>query len=76
MDLQCACFLCRDQAVETQEHVTNHRLLGIFVIRVPTNAHHHFVDISVTNAGPAIVDAGADISWKIVHYRVRKVGWI
>lgn len=68
MDLQCAGLLCRDQAVHNQEHVTNHRLLGIFVIGVPTNAHHHFVDISVTYTGPAIVDAGADISWKIVHY--------
>lgn len=54
---------------------TNHRLLGIFVVRVPANAHHHFVDIPIIDAGPAIVDPSADICWKIVHHWVRKVGW-
>lgn len=47
---------------------TYHGLLGIFVVRVPTNAHHHFVDIPIAHTGPAVVDSCADICWKIVHH--------
>lgn len=54
---------------------TNHGLLGIFVVRVPADAHHHLVDIPVTNTGPAIIYPSADICWKMVHHRVREVGW-
>lgn len=54
---------------------TNHGLLGIFVVRVPADAHHHLVDIPVTDTGPAIIYPCADICWKMVHHRVREVGW-
>lgn len=54
---------------------TDHGLLGIFIVWVPANAHHHLVDIPVTDTGPAVVDSCADICWKIVHHRVGKVGW-
>ena len=40
---------------------TYHGFLDIFVVRVPANAHHHFVQITVTDAGPAIIDPCADI---------------
>lgn len=51
-----------------------HRLFGVFVVRVPANAHHHFVDIPVTHASPAIIDSCADICWKTVHHCVWEVG--
>lgn len=59
---------------ERVNHVCLHGLLGVFVVRIPANAHHHFVDIPIGHAGPAVVDSCADISWKIVHYGVWEVG--
>lgn len=53
----------------------NHGFLGVLVVRVPANAHHHFVHVPITEAGPAIVDPSADVGWKIVHHRVWEVGW-
>lgn len=41
---------------------SNHGFLGVFVVGVPANAHHHLVDVSVVHASPTIVDAGADVS--------------
>lgn len=52
-----------------------HGFFGIFIIRVPADAHDHFVDITITHAGPAVVDPCTDIRWKIVHHGVREVGW-
>lgn len=54
---------------------TYHGFLGVLVVRVPTNAHHHFVDFTITEASPTIVDARADVGWKIFHHRVWEVGW-
>lgn len=50
-----------------------HGFLGIFVVRVPADAHHHFVDITITHTSPAVVDPCADICWKIVHHGVWEV---
>lgn len=40
----------------------HHGFLDVFVVRVPADAHHHLVDVSVVHTAPAIVDAGADVS--------------
>lgn len=58
-----------DKLIKGRKHSgIYHRFLCILVVRVPANAHHHFVDITITNTGPAIVDPCPDIFWKMVHH--------
>lgn len=45
-----------------------HGFLGVFVVRIPANAHHHLVYVSVVQASPAVVDASADVGRQTVHY--------
>lgn len=50
-----------------------HGFFSILVVWVPSYAHHHLMDISVSNTGPTIINASRYISWKIIYYLFRKV---
>lgn len=50
-----------------------YRLFRILVVWVPAYAHHHLMNISISNAGPTIVDASGHISWEVIYYMFGKV---
>lgn len=50
-----------------------HGLFCVFVVWVPSYAHHHLMDISISNTGPSIINASGYVSWKTVYYLFRKV---
>lgn len=54
-------------------HMGFHGFLGVFVVRVPADAHHHLVDVSSAHRGPAVVDPSADVCRQMLHHRVREV---
>lgn len=50
-----------------------HRLFCILVVWVPSYAHHHLMNVSTSNTGPAIINASGYIGWKIINYLFRKI---
>lgn len=51
-----------------------HGLLGILVVGVPPDAHHHLMHVPTANTGPTTVDAGGQLSGKVVHHLFGEVG--
>lgn len=54
---------------------TYHGLLCVFVVRVPADAHHHLVNVSVIHARPSVIDSCANVSGESVHNRLWEVRW-
>lgn len=50
-----------------------HRLFCILVVWVPSYAHHHLMNVSTSNTGPAIINASGYIGRKIINYLFWKV---
>lgn len=51
-----------------------HRLFGIFVVGIPTDAHNHSVNVPISHTCPAIIDSCVYICGKIIHHRVWEIG--
>lgn len=69
------CIILNNHCIvsDRAKYSTYHGLLYILVVWVPAYAHHHLMDISTSNAGPAIINAGGEIGRKAVYDLFREV---
>ncbi|KAK2085976.1 hypothetical protein P7K49_035401 [Saguinus oedipus] len=46
--------------------------LPILVVWVPSDAHHHLMDVT-SSTGPTITNASGYVNWRITYYSFRKI---